>query len=185
MKKIVIFTGSPRETGVTNQLIDEAVKGAKKAEAEVKLYNLNNKNISGCQGCYYCRTNESCFIKDDYLSTMYDDIKFADSILFGSPIYFFQVTGQSKIWLDRMFPMVSGSNFTPRNPGKKAATIFVQGASDINTNKTIIEMFNRYFKFFGWDVADTLVCTGTSVPDFQISEEMRNRAFSIGEKLAI
>jgi multimeric flavodoxin WrbA len=48
---------------------------------------------------------------------VYEEIKDADSIIFGSPIYFHQITGQARIWLDGMVPMVA--DFKPRYPGKK------------------------------------------------------------------
>lgn len=60
---------------------------------------------------------------------MYKVINEADAIVFGSPIYYYQITGKARIWLDRTFPVL-GDNFTPRHPGKKLITIFVQGSPD-------------------------------------------------------
>lgn len=61
--------------------------------------------------------------------SQYIRINEADAIVFGSPIYYYQITGKARIWLDRTFPML-GDNFTPRHPGKKLITIFVQGSPD-------------------------------------------------------
>jgi multimeric flavodoxin WrbA len=41
---------------------------------------------------------------------MYEAINEADAIVFGSPIYYYQITGQARVWLDRTFPML-GNNF--------------------------------------------------------------------------
>ncbi len=129
MSKVVIFNGSPRKNGYTAKLLEQVAKGAKSKGAEVIEFDLNDSGIRGCQGCYYCRTNDGCAIKD-YLQPMYKAIAEAEAIVFGSPIYYHQITGQAKVWLDRTFPML-GDNFAPRHPGKKVITIFAQANSDL------------------------------------------------------
>lgn len=182
-KKIVVFNGSPRKNGYTAKLLEEAIRGAQSTGAEVTRYELNAEGIRGCQGCYFCRANEGCSIKDDVLAPMYEEIKEADGILFGSPIYFYEITGQAKMWLDRMFPMIAGSDFTPRYPGKKAATIFVQGAADLQENERVVVAFNRYMKAFGWELADSIVCGDTSSSKFTLPTEIVSRAFDAGVAL--
>lgn len=183
-KKIVVFNGSPRKGGYTPQLLDEVIRGAQAAaEVEVTRYELNAEGVRGCQGCYYCRTNEGCSIKDDVLAPMYEDIRDADAILFGTPIYYYHITGQSKLWLDRMFPMIAGPEFTPRYPGKKVATLFVQGAADVAENERVIAAMNSYVADFGWELVDSILCGGTSKPDFRLSEELLGRAFAAGRAL--
>ncbi|MDR3231070.1 MAG: flavodoxin family protein [Synergistaceae bacterium] len=86
MKTILVFSGSPGENGHTARLIDEAVKGARSAGAEVRLYDLNSEGIRGRQGCFYCRSHEGRLTKD-YLQPMYGHLKLADDIVFSSPIY--------------------------------------------------------------------------------------------------
>jgi multimeric flavodoxin WrbA len=90
----------------------EVIRGA-----QIKVFNLDDEGIKGCQGCLYCRKNVGCARKDA-LQPMYDEIKNSDGVIFGSPIYFAQITGQAKQWLDRMLPMIDGK-FKPRFPAKK------------------------------------------------------------------
>ena len=127
MNKLIVFEGSPRRNGVGAKLIEQVIAGAKSVGAEVKVYHLNNKNIRGCQACYYCRTHEGCSVKDD-LQFMYEDIVSATAILATFPIYFHGISGQSKFWLDRLFPMMN-SDFTPRHPGKKFLPIYTDRKS--------------------------------------------------------
>jgi multimeric flavodoxin WrbA len=162
-KKLVAFNGSPRKRGYSSSLVAEAIRGAESEGAEVKLYNLNEKNIRGCQGCYYCRANEGCSIKNDLLAPMYEDIKNADGILIGTPIYQLDIAGQTKILLDRFFPMTSGFAFIPRYPNKKVGTIFAQGAPDIEEFTPRITALNQYLSSrLGWDVVGSIICAGTS-----------------------
>ena len=184
MSKIVAFVGSPRKNGYTSKLIEESIRGAKSKGAEVKVYDLNDEGVKGCQGCFYCRSNEGCSTKD-YLQPMYEDIKNADGIIFGSPIYFLQITGQSKLWLDRMFPMLDGTTFPfqPRYPGKKAVTIFSQGNENKDAFQATIQSVNGSFNMFGWEIADSLLCTNTSSPNFKLSDALLKQAFTAGEQL--
>lgn len=181
MSRIIAFVGSPRKNGFTSQLIEEAVKGAKSKGAEVKIYDLNHDGIKGCQGCFYCRSHEGCATKD-YLQPMYEDIKNADGIIFGSPIYFHDITGQSKQWIDRMSPMVD-SAFQPRYPGKKAVTIFAQRNENKDVFQAAIQNINGFLSMFGWELKDSLLCCGTGSPDFRLSDELLKRAFAAGESL--
>ncbi|MBC2578883.1 flavodoxin family protein [Clostridium sp. DJ247] len=194
MSKIIVFSGSPRKNGYTSKLIAQVISGAKSKGAEVKIYDLNADDIKGCKGCFYCRNHEGCATKD-YLYTMYDDIKNADGIIFGSPIYFFQITGQAKIWLDRMYPMIDipeevkpqlpgeEPEFKPRFPGKKIVTVYTQGNPDKDMFKSSIEETNRFFSIFGWNLVNSLLCYGTINPNFAISESLLDEAYKAGEDL--
>lgn len=183
--KVLIFNGSPRKNGHTSKLLGELSNSAQKAGAEVKEYNLSHPGVKGCQSCFYCRTHEGCSILDP-LQSMYEEIKTASGIVFGSPIYFYQITGQAKQWLDRMFPMIDmkGSTPVPRYPGKKTVTVFAQGNADKEAFSASIQSFNNFFTAFGWTVLGSLTCAGTSqnIPDLQdLLAQAYTLGFSLGE----
>ncbi|AJH01963.1 flavodoxin [Clostridium beijerinckii] len=191
MSKVVIFNASPRKNGYTAKLLEQVGKGAKSKGAEVIEFDLNDSGIRGCQGCYYCRTHDGCAIKD-YLQPMYEAINEADAIVFGSPIYYYQITGQAKVWLDRTFPMV-GDNFAPRHSGKKLITIFSQGSPNPEMAADGIKAVNNILAAYGWKLEDSIHCCGTT--DFRSEklerfnsnieqfEELSQRAFRDGENL--
>lgn len=145
MCKIVAFLGSPRKNGYTNQLINKIIDGAKSTGSEIVVYDLNAEGIRCCQGCFYCRDHEDCAIKDT-LSPMYEDIKTADGIILGSPIYFGTVSSQVKIWLDRMYPMYA-MDFSPRFPGKKAVSVFAQANPDLFYIRSYVLTYQSLFIF--------------------------------------
>ena len=182
MSKLVVFAGSPRRNGIGSLLMDQVIAGATSVGAEVKVYHLNDKDIRGCQACYYCRSHEACSVKDG-LQPMYEDIVSADGILATFPIYFHGISGQSKLWLDRLFPMMN-SDFTPRHPGKKFLPIYTQGNPDKDKFKDSIEITNQAFNMFGWEFVDSLLITGTSLPQFELSQDVLERAFELGKKLS-
>ena len=51
-KKIIILNGSPRPKGNTASLVAEFAKGAKEANCEVTVFELDKMDIHGCKGCF-------------------------------------------------------------------------------------------------------------------------------------
>jgi hypothetical protein len=126
---------------------------------------------------------EGC-AQDDYLTPMYEDIKGADGIVVGAPIYFLEPCAQAKVWLDRMYPMWGAQHDEVKYPGKKYFTIYPIG--DIFYDYFIGEMdfFDRMLSEFGWQQLGRIICAGTyEIPDFRLPEEMLSEAFSAGTVL--
>lgn len=181
MSKVIGFLGSPRKNGHTNKLVQQVLEGAQAAGAEVIVYDLNEDGIKGCQGCYYCRGHEGCSTKDK-LQTMYPELKEAVGVVAGFPIYFHNIGGQSKQWIDRMFPMIDG-NFSPRYPGKKVVTAYAQGNADEAMFKPAIESNDQIFKAFGWEVIESLLSYGGNGPHGELSQELLDKAYEAGKAL--
>jgi len=182
MSKVVIFNGSPRKNGYTSKLLAEVTKGAEAAGAQTVTFNLNDPKVRGCQGCKYCREHDGCATQD-YLQPMYKEIIEADAVVLGSPIYYHDISGQAKIWLDRTFPMIESGTFKPRHPGKKFLTIFTQGNADKDSFADRINHLNAILQIYGWEQIGSLVCGGTNNPDFEISTELLEQAFQDGKRL--
>ncbi len=179
---VVVFLGSPRHNGYSSALALEAARGAKTAGLKIREYDLNDRGVRGCQGCYYCRGQYGCSVKD-YLAPMYGDIAEATGVIVASPIYFYQVTGQAKLWVDRMFPMIDGE-FRPRQPGKKAFAVFAQHQDNPNMFKAGIDWLTGVLKFFGWDVAPSLICCGEPEEHSPHYLALLKQAFAAGEAMA-
>lgn len=180
---IAAFAGSPRRDGFSWILLDELIKGAKSKGAGVKVYDLNDPGFRGCQGCYYCRTNTSC-IQQDMLRPFYTEVDDTAGIVLTSPIYFADMSGQAKQWLDRMFPMVDGKSFAPRHPGKRVVDIYAQGDGNVERFQPAIDRLHGFFKGFGWKVEETIVCGGVGAAGYSVPAELKARAFKAGETLA-
>ena len=98
--KVVAFNGSPRPSGNTEVLLESALKPAADAGHEVTLFRLNTMRLKPCQDCGGCDTSGKCIINDD-MSEIYDAIRQADRIILASPIFFFSLSAQAKIMIDR------------------------------------------------------------------------------------
>ena len=106
MKKLIAINGSPRKNWNTAELLKHAMQGAQDAGAETELVNLYALNYKGCTSCFACklksRPHGSCAMKDD-LSPVLERVKEADAIIFGSPIYFMNLSAGMIAFIERLF----------------------------------------------------------------------------------
>jgi len=160
--KVIGFIGSPREEGNTATIIEEIAEVAKQQGAEVKLYHLNTMSFKPCQGCFKCRQADTCTL-DDEMQQVYKDLKDAGALIIGSPIYMGQVSGQTKAFLDRLFPII-GPDFKPRFGTKKTVLVFSQGRPEPEAYKGYIETLASDLKLLGLEVTEILICTGANDP---------------------
>ncbi|EHI99524.1 NADPH-dependent FMN reductase [Clostridium sp. DL-VIII] len=181
MSKIVAFIGSPRKKGISTQLLNKVIEGAKSEGAEIIVYDLNDTGIRGCQACDYCRKENVCIIKDK-LQSMYSAIESADGIIISSPIYMSYFSAQAKTWFDRLRPMF-GHDFKPRYPGKKIIAVFAQAADNEDLCSELFESLKMRSKLFGWDLIDNILACSTEAPGYSIPQELMDRAFTGGRKL--
>lgn len=106
-KKVLVLSGSPRKGGNSDTLCDEFIKGAKKSGNEVKKVMVKDKDIHYCIGCNTCQNNAGkCVFKDDEAEII-EDMIWADSIVLGSPLYFYSMSAQLKTLIDRVYAKYS------------------------------------------------------------------------------
>jgi multimeric flavodoxin WrbA len=169
MKKLVAFIGSPRKNGNIAAIIGEITRGATEAGAETKIYNLNEMSIKPCQSCFYCRGVENCALKDD-MQAVYEDLKEADAVVIGSPVYMWQVTAQTKLLFDRLFPLID-ANYQPRFGIKQTVMVYSQGNPDAGAFKQSFEVNATVLKMLGLNVVDTIIAANANDPKTAISDE--------------
>jgi putative NADPH-quinone reductase len=107
--KIVVINGSPKgKDGNTNVLVNAFLKGANNAGAKSVNIYISEKRIEHCMGCHICWTKGpgQCVISDDVLSVLME-MGDADVIAFSSPVYFENISGMLKTFMDRM-TMIGG-----------------------------------------------------------------------------
>lgn len=104
--KVIAFNGSPRKNWNTATLLNNALEGAASRGAETELIHLYDLNFKGCISCFSCKLKGGksygrCVVNDD-LKPVFNRIEQADALIFGSPIYFGQVTGEMRSFLERL-----------------------------------------------------------------------------------
>ncbi len=103
-KKIIVICTSPRKGGNSETLADAFIRGAKEAGNEMEKVCLYDKTISFCKGCLACQQTKKCVIPDD-MGAIIEKMLQADVVVFATPIYFYEMSGQMKTLLDRTNPL--------------------------------------------------------------------------------
>lgn len=100
MADIVAVYASPRRRGNSAVLLSEAVAGARQAGAVVHEAVLRDLKISPCLEIYGCKKTGRCVIDDDF-GPLLDQIMAARGLILASPIFFYALSAQAKIFIDR------------------------------------------------------------------------------------
>jgi multimeric flavodoxin WrbA len=135
--KIVGIVCSPRKDGNTEILVKETLQAAADAGAETELTTIAGKKITPCDGCNACLKEGVCKIKDD-IQTILQQIEKADGVVFGTPVYFYNVTAQAKAVIDRTYPQA----FARKLRNKVAGAVVVAG------NLGVGQAFSSLYTFF-------------------------------------
>lgn len=102
--KIIAINGSPRKTWNTAALLKEALAGAAAQGADTELIHLYDLNFKGCISCFACKRKQGvhgkCALKDD-LTKVLEQLEKADALIFGSPIYYMNITAALTALLER------------------------------------------------------------------------------------
>lgn len=99
-KKVLIITTSFRQNSNSDVLASSFAKGAESAGNLVETVSLKDKIISFCKGCLACQKIGHCVINDDALEIT-EKIKNSDVIVWATPIYYYEMSGQMKTMIDR------------------------------------------------------------------------------------
>lgn len=104
MKKVIVISTSLRVGSNSDMLADKFTEGALHAGHDVEKISLAGKNISFCRGCLACQKLGRCVIDDDANDIMQKVLN-ADVVVWATPIYYYEMSGQMKVMIDRMNAM--------------------------------------------------------------------------------
>ncbi len=100
-KKVLAIVSSPRKGGNSELLTDEFIKGAQEAGHAVTKTVLREKKISPCLACEACLRNGGICVQKDDMAEILDQIIAADVIVLSTPVYYYSISAQLKIMIDR------------------------------------------------------------------------------------
>lgn len=99
-KNILILSTSLRKDSNSEKLADAFLQGAQEAGHNARKISLRDKTVGFCKGCFACLKTGSCVIRDDAVEIV-EQMHDADVLVFASPIYYYEMSGQMKTMLDR------------------------------------------------------------------------------------
>lgn len=107
--QVLAVNGSPRKDWNTATLLKKALEGSESKGAETEMIHLYDYSFKGCISCFACKKRDAksygkCGFKDE-MTPVYEKIQDIDVLLLGSPIYFGDVTGELRSFIERLlFP---------------------------------------------------------------------------------
>jgi multimeric flavodoxin WrbA len=183
-KNILILKGSPREKGNSATLAAQVFAGAKEAGAQVEDIYLHGMDIRPCDACDFCQEGDvGCVVKDD-MQTLYPKLRQADVIVIASPIYWFTISAQMKLCIDRWYALESSEGSALK--GKQVGIVLVYGDTDLHSSGGInaIHTLESITRYIGMDIVGIVHGTAMDVGDAEKQPELLERAYKLGQKLA-
>ena len=166
-KKVVVLSTSLRSNSNSELLAKSFVEGAKESGNEVEYISLKNKDIRFCIGCLACQKLGHCVIKDDVTDIM-DSVLYADVVVWATPIYYYEMSGQMKTLIDRLNPMYSKDYRLAAEEGDEVFEKVITGLNGW------IDCFEKT------SIKGTVLCGGVSSAGDISSNDKLKEAYNLG-----
>lgn len=149
---IVILNGSPRENGNTKTVL-ERIQVNLLENHNVEMLDVCTMKLSGCCACDGCKQNGGHCVCMDDSDMLIQKVVMADAVIFGTPVYWWGMSSQLKMVVDKFYSQ--DSQFQTM---KKKVGIVAIGANELADPqyRLINEQFSCIVKYLGWELAFSL-----------------------------
>jgi multimeric flavodoxin WrbA len=183
-KKVVVLLGSPRKKGNSAALAEQISAGAESAGADVTSFYLHEMDIGPCRACEGCQRSgaEGCVVQDD-MQQIYPHLRAADAIVIASPIYWFTVSAQTKLMMDRWYALQGQAGNVLK--GKQFAIALSYGDSDPFDSGAVnaLRTFQDGIRYIGGEIVGAVYGTGSGAGEIRSNEDLMDRAYALGQRL--
>ena len=186
--KILGIMGSPRIKGNSDILLDEALKGAQSQQVEIERIVVDKLKIAPCREYYVCLKDGNCAIKDD-MDAIYPKLLEADGIIVASPIFFYSVSAQLKMLIDRCQALWARKYILKQNisgSGRKGAFIAVGATRGAKLFEGSVLTVKYFFEAINVEYSDELLLKGVDKRgEIKENPDALSGAYELGKKLAL
>ncbi len=183
-KKILLTLGSPRKEGNSATLAKQLVAGAEAAGSVIEKFYLHGMNIRPCTGCDTCQgePDRNCVIDDD-MQILYPKLRRTDAIAIASPVYWFTVSAQTKIFMDRWYALGGADGYALA--GKRIGIILTYGDSDPFTSGAVnaLRTFQDAFNYVGADIVGMVYGSASEAGEIKDNSDLMEKAYELGKQL--
>ena len=183
-KKVVIAIGSPRKEGNCAALAQSATDGIRAAGGEAESFLLHSMNIHPCTACDSCQKDMDtlCVIEDD-MQILYPKIMAAQGLIIASPVYWFTVSAQTKLFMDRCYAF--GSAHGNGMKGKRIGILLTYGDVDpfISGAVNALRTFQDAFGYIGSPIVGMVYGSALDAGVIRANGEIMNNAFMLGKRM--
>ncbi len=176
--KIVMLESSPHKNSSSNLLAGQFQKGAEEAGHEVKVLDVAHMNMHPCLGCDHCRKTGKCVYKDDN-GIIRDALLGADMAVFVTPIYYFGMSAQLKMVIDRFY------GYTTELSDKHLKAVLITAAwdSDDDVMPYTEAHYQKLCRYMHFENCGTVLGTGCGAPHITHGTVHMEEAYELGKSL--
>jgi multimeric flavodoxin WrbA len=184
LKQVLILAASPRKNGNSTILALKAADGVKAEGGQADVVLIAQLKIAPCNACNSCiaEPGTGCIIMDD-MQPLYEKIKGAQGIIFATPVYWFNISAQMKLLIDRAYAIQDKGcwAFT----GKDVGVILTYGDEDVFTSGGVnaLRSFQDILAFSKANLVGAVYGTANKAGDVQTNKELLQEAYELGRKL--
>ena len=176
--KIIILQGSPNKKGSTQLLAQSFNEGALSAGHSVEIIDVAHANIHPCIGCVHCGYEGPCVQKDD-VAVIRQKLLDADMVVFATPLYYYGMSAQLKILIDRFCAF--NSSLTRKH--LKSALLSVAWNSDDWTFEALQAHYKTLVRYLDLEDKGMILGGGCGTPSMTKNSLYIRQAYELGKKL--
>ncbi|MDR3204170.1 MAG: flavodoxin family protein [Deltaproteobacteria bacterium] len=157
-KTILAISGSPRPKGNTESLLKALIDEALKAGKTVVNYRAADLKVGPCHGCCYCLKHNAVCVQKDDMPQILDNLRNCEAIVLASPVYYYGLSAQIKLVIDRFFALIEEGMAI-----KRAALLMTCGDDATAANPSIAN-FRAMANYLKWEEAGVVVAPNLHDP---------------------
>ena len=174
--------GSPRKNGNTHVMVSKILEGAKEMGADTELILLKDLEINECDGCHSCWKGNDCSKNDD-MNNIFPKIAECDTIIFGTPVYWYGPTALMKAFLDRFVYFNCPDTRKMIKDLNAVMAVPFEEKHDA-TAEILIKMFDLSLKYMEVPIIEKVLAPGVDKRG-EVSEknDVIEKCYEIGKKI--
>lgn len=180
-KKIVVLNGSPRRNGNTSALVRAFTEGAESAGHIVTAFFLNDMDIHGCRGCFGGHSSRPCpCVQNDDMDRIYPAVRDCDVLVLASPLYYWNMSGQLRTAVDRLFALEEGDGNLLRGHDRAAALLMAAEGQDF---EDVLRYYTHLTEHLRWKNLGHVLAGGNGgIGDIAGKPELQE-AYALGKSI--
>ncbi len=180
-KNIVVLNGSPRKNGNTSALVQAFTEGAQSAGHTVTEFFLDKMDIHGCKGCFGGHSSRECpCVQWDDMAQIYPAVKESDVVVLATPLYYWNMSGQLRTAVDRLFALEEGDGNLLRGHNRASALLM---AAEGHGFEDVLLYYNHLMGHLNWKNLGHVLAGGNGdVGDIEGKPELQ-QAYNLGSSI--
>lgn len=176
--KIIILEGSPNRKGSSNLLADCFKQGAEEAGHTVEIIDAAHADIHPCTGCIHCGYEGPCVQKDE-IDRIRPKILEADMLVFTTPLYYYGMSAQLKVLIDRFCAF----NSSVQRRHMKSALLAAAWNSDDWTFEALESHYKTLVRYLNLTDMGMVLGAGCGSPSMTRHSKFPQQAYNLGNRL--